>query len=397
MQTDKAVLIKGIDKAMVIAVAVLLSLLSFLQIISGFNRTLDTVGSATYPNYIYLALFVILGLFAFSHKNRYFNISLLFFSVIFISGYLIAVGFSLRNIFLAFTMLTWVLCFNFGKRLSCSSVELYEYFTQCVAIINVVPLAIFSFIKYSSSGLMVDQIANDAMFSIIVYFPFVMMMNKRKWLKYTLFILLMALAFMSLKRSIIIAVVVSFFLYLLLTNHKAMLRKWYFWLGLLCVVYVGLYLYETMGEMIAYRFSTMEEGGGSGRDVIYQRVFDSVKQSDFGSLFFGHGYMSVIAINDFKLAHNDFLQLLYDYGIVGLVFFVSFLLSLCALAIRKYRSRKILLVADSYESFVFAISLYILMCVFNCFIYSKTWMAPMFLSVGMMYGILKNKDNYQEI
>ena len=102
MQTDKTVSINGIDKAMVIAVAVLLSLLSFLQIISGFNRTLDTVGSATYPNYLFLGLFIVLGLFSLSHKNKYFSVSLFLFSVVFVLGYLLSVGFSLRNIFLAF-------------------------------------------------------------------------------------------------------------------------------------------------------------------------------------------------------------------------------------------------------------------------------------------------------
>lgn len=396
MQSENVNALRKTEKLAVIVIAFLLSSLSFIQLVSGFNRTLDTVGSTTYPNYIYLALFVAFGFFSLSHKNRYYNVSLLLFSIYVAFGYLIATGLSPRNVFLAITMLTWVLCFNFGKRLAYSSADLYEYFIFCIAIINIIPLAIFSFIKYSTSGLMVDQIANDAIFGVIVYFPFVMMMNRRKWLKYILYILIMALAFMSLKRSIIITVVVSSIIYLLLTNHKEMFKKWYFWLAVIGIIYVGMYLYDTMGEMIAYRFSTMEEGGGSGRNVIYERIINAFKQSDLGDIIFGHGFMSVISINDWKLAHNDFLQLLYDYGVIGLTLFVCFLLSLCFLAIKKYKYRKVLVVANTYESFVFAISFYILLCVFNCFIYSKTWMTPMFLSIGMMYSILKNNDNYAE-
>ena len=82
---------------------------------------------------------------------------------------------------------------------------------------------------------------------------------------------------------------------------------------------------ETINHIVS-RFHAIEDDEGSGRTELYDVILNSFSNSSFISQMFGHGYRSVISILDGVPAHNDFLEILYDFGIVPLTVYVIILL-----------------------------------------------------------------------
>ena len=71
------------------------------------------------------------------------------------------------------------------------------------------------------------------------------------------------------------------------------------------------------------RFQNISEDGGSGRDIVFAKVFYSIFDSSTGDFVFGHGYNAVLLdkVGFGFSAHNEFLEVFYDYGLVGIMMF----------------------------------------------------------------------------
>ena len=81
------------------------------------------------------------------------------------------------------------------------------------------------------------------------------------------------------------------------------------------------------------RLGAIGEDGGSGRMLIYKTVLDKQFHSGVIHWLIGDGYNAVLSSGVVKIgtslsAHNDILEILYDYGIVGLSLYVMFFCSL---------------------------------------------------------------------
>lgn len=99
---------------------------------------------------------------------------------------------------------------------------------------------------------------------------------------------------------------------------------------------VGLVVVATAlaigGEQFTERFA---DTSGSGRDLLYTTILEGFTSGGVLELFIGHGSMGVqwltgeaIGIRAGQMfglqAHNDWLTLLYDFGILGVALFVAF-------------------------------------------------------------------------
>lgn len=386
MSNNGILYVKYIDKAIVLVISFFLLLLSYSQIDVGIaNRLEETTSFGINNNLILIVIFCFI-VFLLFYRKKYINLWLGLLFAYLVLGYLIGTTHSsFRNIFSTLTLMTfWVFCFSFGGRLVDVNETLSSFFIKTINIIVVLPLSLFCIYKFFTTNLIMEQHTLDAFFALIVYFPFVLMMEKNTILKTILFVLLLIVAVLSFKRSIIIGVLVCSLVYVLFsyTERKKLFSKWYFWLLLVGIIVSGYYIYGIVSETILYRFDRLEEDGGSGRDYIYKLIISSVQQSNWQEVLFGHGYQSVRTINNLMLAHNDLLQLLYDFGIIGMCLYLFFLLSMIILAIKKfskYKSNKTL-----YAAFVSSIVLFLILSFLNCFIYSTMFIAPIMLALGIM-------------
>ncbi|MFA6200235.1 MAG: O-antigen ligase family protein [Bacteroidales bacterium] len=96
---------------------------------------------------------------------------------------------------------------------------------------------------------------------------------------------------------------------------------------ILAINYIYIYLNDMYGLDITYRLKNLTEDGGSGRDIIWKTINKNIWDSNIFYILFGHGYNSVYALVG-NNAHNDFIQVFYEYGFIALVMYIYFYFSL---------------------------------------------------------------------
>lgn len=164
----------------------------------------------------------------------------------------------------------------------------------------------------------------------------------------------------SAKRAGTIAFVIAVFVYyltVLLTTEG----RYKIWQLLLFVIGIAVflwgidYLFQNSDLYIIERLNRLEMDEGSGRVELYRVVFNMIGETDFIGLVLGHGFSAVGLDSPMHMgAHNDFLEVIYDYGIVGLFLYVMLHVLLIKYVIRliKDKSRFAASMAMSYTLFL---------------------------------------------
>ena len=114
-----------------------------------------------------------------------------------------------------------------------------------------------------------------------------------------------------------------FVLVVLLFKSRIKARWWIF--GAIFIFAVGYYLLiNGFFDVLLYRL--FEEGtlqSGDGRQNIWEKFFHSVGGQNIFYYIFGGGYMHRLTLSGGLDLHNDFLSLFADYGIIGLLCYLS--------------------------------------------------------------------------
>lgn len=143
----------------------------------------------------------------------------------------------------------------------------------------------------------------------------------------------------SLKRVGFIAYIIILLLfYYYEDNGKSVKNKFFtiFKIAILfAVLYIGyLYLAKAYHLTLLERMANLSEDGGSGRDFFYKTIIINYFNSDFLTQLFGHGRdtLSNILVRHsvHSSAHDDFLEVLYNYGFLPAILLLSYYISLIA-------------------------------------------------------------------
>lgn len=162
--------------------------------------------------------------------------------------------------------------------------------------------------------------------------PWILLISNNKIRNGLCAILTIAVAF-SAKRTAIIALGTSLIVYFYYEYVKNESMTFFMRCAVplaLCAViafsFVGLD--NSVHGYLTNRFKDIRTDQGSGRLYIYQNVIELQMQSSLVHWTLGHGHDTVIGANKAPgwranvSAHNDFLEVLYDYGIIGFVLYI---------------------------------------------------------------------------
>ena len=142
-------------------------------------------------------------------------------------------------------------------------------------------------------------------------------------------IIVLVCSFISYKRATILLIVMAIPLYYYfkvktLKNKGFIIKRKHIIVGV-SLIFILLFTINFIGNNnIVNRFSTSFSSGGSGRLRIWENTYNYFKASSIVTKIFGHGFETVLALTPFPglsphSAHNDFIEVLFDYGIVGLI------------------------------------------------------------------------------
>ena len=183
----------------------------------------------------------------------------------------------------------------------------------------------------------------------ITFLPMVLYTVKDYKVKNRLFIVSILMLMLSTKRSGTIVAVIGYIIYIfndvrVRNDIKNKLKKyqWYIF-GIVLVVLLFVVLNSVFSFKIFDRFKNLSSDQGSGREYIWSYILKAFARSEENLKIFGHGFQAVYyRLKPFgvdRLAHNSFLEFLYDYGYAGIFVFSLFYFSLFGKTIKAYRKK----------------------------------------------------------
>lgn len=147
---------------------------------------------------------------------------------------------------------------------------------------------------------------------------------------------------------------------------------------------------STLGISFIERFQGIEEDGGSGRADAFVQVSFRYSQLPLEEKLFGCGH-NAVRIEDFVSldfskdealsAHNDFLEILYDYGLIGLVLYLMFIFQIVALAKYWRKTDK-----DHYYPMLGSLAVFFVMSMVSHLVIYPTYFAYLMIFWAYMYS-----------
>lgn len=215
----------------------------------------------------------------------------------------------------------------------------------------------------------------SSIYYVLLFLPFIMMLEIAS-IRNICILLISFTTFLSLKRTAFLALLGSLFVYFIVdyfVSNKKISKKFYLISSLFLVLLISIYMYNFILEKynldIMLRFQRLDTDGGSGRDTIYQIVWNEIRTFDIKSLIIGRGFNGVELTSKVELsAHNDFLEVLYDYGLLGLSLYLAMLFNII-----KYNIFLIKTKSKSAGAFSASLAIFLVMSMFSHLIIYPTY------------------------
>lgn len=187
-----------------------------------------------------------------------------------------------------------------------------------------------------------DDVTNNASVVFLFILPFILLL-KNRYLSYLVTLICSYYLMEGAKRGNIICAIPVLFLFILSTFRNKQVK---FYEKLVFIVFL---LFATSwgtekfveNEYLQARVEQTLEGNSSNRDIIYANAWKVFSESENAyNVLVGYGFDGTINHKDLnERAHNDWLEILVDYGITGIIFYCSIFLSLFS-TIKKEKNLK---------------------------------------------------------
>ena len=262
--------------------------------------------------------------------------------------------------------------------------NLIKFYLNTIIVFTVL-LVYFYFREYT----LINIISKEEKALNIAYFPFLMlpaiMCINIKFVRYSLLFLIIVVIFSSMKRGGLIALFLSLGGYYIIEklfkkrnslNLKNIINI-IFILGIAWIFFLIFNRYS--GSAFLDRLKMIEEDKGSGREDIYENVLGLLQNSSYKDIIIGHGDNAVSRYTDTGYsAHNDFLEVIFDYGLISFLIYICLHISIIKIAINliKHESRYAAPFMISYVQFL----------VFS--LISHIIIYPYFILLTMFWGVI---------
>jgi hypothetical protein len=173
------------------------------------------------------------------------------------------------------------------------------------------------------------EFTNNYAYLFISLIPAIVLASHKKYLPWILWLIVIAFSLYSFKRGAILTSGICFLYYLYAvagTKSKKGLR--YTWLAV--IVFVGVYFVidylMANSEYFWVRLEVTQEGSSSHRDELYLAAWQVFINSEPVNMLFGHGANSTASLIG-NGAHNDWLEILVCFGLIGIIVFTFYWLA----------------------------------------------------------------------
>lgn len=185
-----------------------------------------------------------------------------------------------------------------------------------------------------------ENVVSNTAYLFVSLIPFLFFLGGRRIVSFIALFLLMLFTILAAKRGAIFTGAIGALLYLayafIYTIKERKLSSYLIlFLGLAFLVFFVIHIYES-NEFLIRRMEAIVDGG-SGRDRIYTALLSAWYHSDsLLNYFFGYGFVATVKYSGSgHLAHNDWIELLVNFGLFGVGIYLALFLSLMRLALNE--------------------------------------------------------------
>ena len=235
----------------------------------------------------------------------------------------------------------------------------------------------------------------------ITTLPLVLILTNNRSYRNLSMVLAVLISTASTKRAGTLALILGLFVMFVVEAHiqGTLNQRWKKYLKIMLLILIGtimvFYLESTGRIQILDRFARLGDDGGSGRDVIWSIVLNAYHSSSLVQRLFGHGFQSVYYIlrpgGFYRFAHNSYIEYLYDYGIVGLILLLVFIIALIVSTIDMVRRK-----ARFAPVMCLLLVISVFLGMFSYFFEESNIIMPVAVAYGVILGMDKKEKNIKD-
>ena len=276
---------------------------------------------------LFLILWIILGWYLKNrHKSNSLFVSALIFSLYLSFIYIL----DLSNVGFDFAFLGCLLMWPIAINISCNS-NISDNDLNLIGIFGgvVTNFMAFSYVGIISNPAILETLTYSArvasynsIYYILLAMPLVFLIRK-KWLILVFLIFPLNAFILSAKTTCLFTflLIVGYFVFSTLRRYS-LNRKVKIALFTLGLLYVSTFFVDFASILAGFQEDI--DSGGNGRSSIANEIFYLLEEdTTFLQLLFGHGSNAVLKKIQIG-AHNDFLEIIFNYGLIGLILFFVF-------------------------------------------------------------------------
>ena len=243
----------------------------------------------------------------------------------------------------------------YGHSTAADSGELHGRKLRCFVIFNVWVISFTNFFRIGYSG-GIKNLKTFAFFlfgyALICVLPLVLFLNKQFTLEFVLITAIFTAA--SGKRGAILAICAIILVFLViyflekkepLKRNALLIRTLVLFPPIICGIYLVQNIFlQNLTQRMTQLLSGVETSDGSvrygsGRSNFWLKVFEGWNDSTVFNKIFGLGFFSTVSTVQERsgpaiYAHNDYLETLHNFGILGLSLFLIFSAALIRFTVR---------------------------------------------------------------
>jgi O-antigen ligase len=253
----------------------------------------------------------------------------------------------------------------------------YFLITSYVLFFSITYLNLENFSNTEPNALTINSI-----YYLVFILPFVLLINKRI-LRFLLISIISFVTIYSLKRTAILALffALSFYLFDFFSEKKTKtIYKLLLILFIATFIFSLIFLEFSTLSLTINRFLELSNDGGSGRLSIFTDTLSTFFSSSFVNLFFGYGYDGVNSLFGIS-SHNDFIEMLFNFGLIGFIVYFYFIVSLFLILIKLKKIQ-----SNFYNSFKSSLVLFLVISFGSHLVFTPTY----FLIITVYWGTIIN-------
>ena len=252
-------------------------------------------------------------------------------------------------------------------------------------------LAIIGFVYFLRARFGTDRQTNT-IYLCFLALPW-LVYNTSKLTNFIIVFIFTVLALLSMKRSMMLSMVLMWSFYLLysLKNRRTIIYTIIISVVLLGGLYVAYDRVDSFtGGMLTERVNKEETDEGRSREAIWALTISMIQQSSLKEFLTGHGHFGVRRDSWLEIsAHNDFLEVLYDYGLVIFVLYLCLWRYVIKRGFCLYRTRSPL-----FLPYAASLSIFIVMSMVSHLILYATYFNYLVMFWGLTEAIVEGDSSH---